>query len=403
MAAVNGIFLNYSASMQVQSAVSFSLNDKAKRSRTHHSTNSNWEVEIRSGCDSVVARTSLTLHGSALIDSAIEYAQMTLDLHSVEYGDNLITKSPVDNFVSFDCENGNRTVTLTSVSDVNLGVSADVVITKADGTVVPQPVAPQLAWLPAFRFYRLSQCSRDLFEAYRNLFLGLEAVFDHLFPKGKNEQEGTWIKRSMTLAASKVNLSQIAPPGSGNPVNDIFSIIYPVRLKLFHAKSGKFLMPAVQVSYLQVANAYPVLLSLWINVVKEWLSLSRGGGAITYQGFKMMIENSFDSTTMALTADDTSPLREETSVTQTDASVTNFQRFNVISEIRPGRMGIASFIKTADLTASQVVGRVAVLNSDKALIMIAVPGGLTLDGSDIFKTVCQLQLVNRDQPKTEFV
>jgi hypothetical protein len=260
-----------------------------------------------------------------------------------------------------------------------------------------------LAWVPAFRFHRLSQSSRDLFDAYRNLFLGLEALLDQLFPKGRREGEKEWLLRSVVAAGARVDLARLAAPGATDPARDLVDRIYGVRVQLFHAKTGRALIPGERVSYLEVAETYPTLLELWTEIVREWLSLQRGSGVITYQGFRVLVENAYSSVQVGVTADDTLPDVTETTPSPRGLPVALFADPVRLVEVRPGRMGIMGRTEISALTADQVVGRIVTLSPEGALLMInSVTGGLTLEGADIFETANVLRLVNQGQPRTEF-
>lgn len=121
------------------------------------------------------------------------------------------------------------------------------VIRRADGTI-EVPAEQQFTWMPAFRFYRLSQSTLDLFDAFRNLYLSLEALLDHFWPKTSGEQEKQWLDRALVQAGTRVNFSQLAMPDAGDPIREIAGRIYNVRIHLFHAKTGRTLIPDEAVS-----------------------------------------------------------------------------------------------------------------------------------------------------------
>ncbi len=403
MVAVHDIPLDQCDGGSVSGAVALSLSAQSERDRVHRFQAEGWEVELRRGRDHVVARTSQPLAGNALIDAAIDHAHRALDLTSVEDGDHLVTRAPADDYIVFELVNGRRIVQFQSVCDLPIRMDMTITATRTDGTVVPQPVRPLLAWAPAFRFHRLSQGSRDLFDAYRNMFLELEALLDQLFPKTRKEGERTWLLRSVASAGARVDLARLATPGATDPARDLVDRIYGVRVHLFHAKTGRSLIPDERVSYIAVAESYPVLLALWTEIVRGWLSLKRGGGIVTYQGFRMMIENAYPSARIGVTADDTPPDKTETTPSPRGSPMWVFAEPAGIVEIRPGRMGLHGRTEVSALPAGQVLGRVLALNADGApLIISSINGGLTLDGADVFETIKVLRLINRGQPRTEF-
>lgn len=403
MVAVHDIPLDQSGGGLVSGAVALSLSAQSQRDRVHRFQAQGWEIELRRGRDHVVARTNLPLTGNALIDAAIDNAHRALDLTSVEDGDHLVTRAPAHDYIVFELVDGRRTVRFQNVSDFLISTDTAVTVTRADGTVEPQPVRPLLAWTPAFRFHRLSQGSHDLFDAYRNMFLGLEALLDQLFPKGRQEREKAWLQRSVAAAGVKVDLARLARPGSTDPARDLVDRIYGVRVHLFHAKTGRSLIPDERVSYIEVAESYPVLLALWTEIVREWLSLKRGGGVITYQGFRMMIEKAYSSANIGVTADDALPDKTETTPSPRGFPMSVFGEPARVVEVRPGRMGLHGRTEVSVLPAGQVVGRVLTLDAEGTpLIISSITGGLTLNGADVFETINVLRLINRGQPRTEF-
>ena len=403
MAAVHGIPLDQYDGGPASGAVALSLSKKSQHSRVHHFHDQGWEVELRRGSDHVIARTNLALTGAALLNAAIDQTHRALDLTSLEDSDHLTTARPAEAHIILEDLAGTRVVRLQNVSDCAIGIEMEMTVIRGDGTIEPQPVRLPLAWAPAYRFHRLSQSSRDLFDAYRNMFLGLEALLDQLSPKGRQEGEKAWLLRAIAAAGARVNLAQIAAPGAADPARDLVDRIYGIRVQLFHAKTGRALIPDERVSYLAVAETYPALLSLWTETVREWLALKRGGAVITYEGFRVMMEDAYGSAGIGVTADDTAPSKEETTPSPLGLPMTKFAEPIHAAEVRPGRIGLIGRAGVSQLPAGQVIGRVLILNSSGApLIISSITGGLSLDGADVFEAVNVLRLVNSAQPKTEF-
>lgn len=74
---------------------------------------------------------------------------------------------------------------------VSLDVQSSVRV-QAGGSPVPYPVA----WHPSMRYFRISQTTSDLFDAFRNIYLALESVLDHIEPvqtmaNGRPERGGS--------------------------------------------------------------------------------------------------------------------------------------------------------------------------------------------------------------------
>jgi hypothetical protein len=362
-----------------------------------------WEIEVRSGCDHVVARTNKALSQEALLDEAIEMTHRALDLTSVEDVEHLVTRAPADNHIILRLDSGQTTVRVQSVCDLPIETTVQVETRRADGTVEHQATPASPAWTPAFRFHRLSQGSRDLFDAYRNMFLGLEALLDQLWPKGPREQEKVWLRRAIAAAGAKVNLASLVAPGTTDPGQHLVDRLYDIRVHLFHAKAGRTLIPDERVSYTKVADAYPILVSLWTEIVRAWLALTRDGGVVTYQGFKLLVENSYRAARVGVTADDTPPNPSDQKASPKDMPVTILSQPVTVVEVLPGRMALTGITAVSSLPAGLVVRRVATLLADgNPMIISGINGGLTLDGADVFEAANVIRLINRGQPRTEF-
>ena len=78
-------------------------------------------------------------------------------------------------------------------------------ITVTGGTPVVPP-APE--WHESARYFRLSQLTDDLLDSFRNIYLALESILDHLAPQRTTsplEREGSWFRRALTEADKIVN------------------------------------------------------------------------------------------------------------------------------------------------------------------------------------------------------
>ena len=176
-----------------------------------------------------------------------------------------------------------------SLSDLPMDTSVEITLHDKRGNIIPEPPKPKVRWIPAFRYYRLSQASQDLFEAYRNLFLGFESVLNEICPKANNERETDWYKRALIDVNEKVPLSSFAPSGHSNPVAYLVGTLYEHnRCKLFHAKGQQNILPHNSPNPISVADAYETLIGLWRQIASEYYNIPRGGGVVTYGGFKTL-------------------------------------------------------------------------------------------------------------------
>ncbi len=130
----------------------------------------------------------------------------------------------------------------------------------------------------ALRFYRMSQCARGLFDAYRNAYLALECLISDVSPKGANESELAWLTRVI-----EGPLAEAVP--SGLDVKPTLKAIYrDGRNPLFHAKTGESFYPPHGAQREEVQGLFERLTLLLVSllqyklgteVVRRWATMSR--------------------------------------------------------------------------------------------------------------------------------
>jgi len=133
-------------------------------------------------------------------------------------------------------------------------MSANGVVLRADGTVVPQPVPPP----PTLRYFRLAQTTDDLYNAYRNMYLAFEAIMsDKIAPRQVGEKEGVWLARALGILDQTLPLARYVKPGAANPSKTFIKDQYKAHgCALFHAKSGENpLLPGSLAERTQVGRA----------------------------------------------------------------------------------------------------------------------------------------------------
>ena len=149
----------------------------------------------------------------------------------------------------------------------------------AQGTVEgarPEPPRQHFVRHDALRFYRMSQCARGLFDAYRNAYLALECVVSEVAPPKQNEKELPWLKRVISD-----DLATAIP--SGIDVNHTLEAIYKDgRNPLFHAKDAFYPPHGEETGDVQKLFDRLTLLLVCLlqhkfgsKVVRRWATMSR--------------------------------------------------------------------------------------------------------------------------------
>lgn len=360
-----------------------------------------WEAELRAGLKHVVVRGQHSLADSALIDAAIDVAHRALDLTSTEHRDHLVTDAAADNHILL-FQRGSRVVLqFCGMCDfpVSVQISAPSVI-NAQGVVVPQPPAPAISWSPALRYYRLAHSANDLYEAYRNIYLALEALLSAFVRRLPKEREGVWLRRALTYVSSRANLVRFAPSGT-NPVDHFMASQYSaIRGQLFHAKAGASITPHQRIQYGAVVAAFESLVQIWEEIARAWLPLSRGSGVMTNAGFAAWM-GSWLPVEMVLTADTSPPSKTDTMASPQRLPVHPLSQAQYLGEQRPGRVLTTATVNVASLPANQTVGRVAGIDRTTQNVAFVghIEGGLDLADVDDFEVAQSFRLYNLGQPR----
>src|SRR5699024_1328430 len=137
---------------------------------------------------------------------------------------------------------------INAVFNLAAQISATVEVSDKDGNIKLQPVSPLPKWHRSLRYYRLSQTATDTYEAYRNLYLGFEALSEECFPRETDEREGDWMRRCFEQFHRKYNLARFAPEGHAHPNEYLFGVLYKfTRCNLFHSRTATAILPFYEV------------------------------------------------------------------------------------------------------------------------------------------------------------
>lgn len=389
---------------QIFSAVAYELSALAPSS-ARYVTSADWEVELRKGQVFAVARSSLPLDLSALLSHGLEQIQRHLDLLSYEQKKSLLVKSPSEGHIALFQRNSQSVVRHFSVHSLGFDMTATGIALDAQGHVMDPPPSPPAVWHPALRFYRQSQTSRGLYEAYRLLWLGFESLLNSVCPKQKAEREIGWVTRAFTQLEKQLDLGTFVPSQKGSdPVPFLVGTLYEfARHRLFHAKGGakrKSGPPDPQ----KIGDAYERLLRLSREVAQKCLSVRAGSSSgTTFAGFALMIQTALvDRVSMQFT-DDRSPFsKQDVLVSPAGRPVLDFGAVEYLGETAPGRHSFLSSHALADSGESPVVFRVATVSSATLVSVATIDDGLELTGVDAFESYQTFRLVNRGLPRVIF-
>ena len=250
----------------------------------------------------------------------------------------------------------------------------------------------------------MSQASQDIFEAYRNLFLSLEALLNNIRPQLRSEGEKRWLKNALAEVATKVQLARHTPPTIGDPIDYFMETQYEgIRCRLFHAKFPDALLPHEALNPTDVLVAYEALLRLWRDIAEAYFQVPRGGGVVTYQGFRWWMDRSFSRPlSLYFTEDNSPPQKDDIQVSPLSLPTFAFEQSTYLSETKPGVVSWQGEISLLDIHKNLSIHRICSLLDKTLLNVIFIKDGLSPSGADVFQTYQSMRLLNVGQPKTTF-
>lgn len=269
--------------------------------------------EVSPNSDYVVVRFS----GAAGPDSArsegLELAQQCLDLMSVLGRGDLVTKNATEEFIVSWRTSGQQRVQVMSTTTLSFTVSSPtLVVRNRDGNEVPQE-APRPEYHPAFRYFRLSQTSDDLHEAFRNMYLAFELLLSSRHQLRRGERERDWLARALQATHNELDLGRFLRGAEESIVDELVAQVYTAtRLPLFHAKMGRDVLTpqGSEEERRAVLRALDLLTKIVLELSRAWYQARRLGGGVfhgwVFQNLRSMYEGA-----RILAMDDSTPFRAD--------------------------------------------------------------------------------------------
>ena len=386
------------------SGIAFPLKHEPEIDCIWESQDSRWQVELKQDHVYAVARSRDPQGYDNLVTSGLEQIQRCLDITAFKKLGILVLDHPEINHIALFQRNGETILRHFSVATVGVETNVSTEVRDRDGNIKASAPIPGPTWTWAFRYYRLSQASQDIFEAYRNLFLSLEALLTLIRPKLPGEGERKWLKNALSVIATKVPLANHAPPGTTDAIAYFMKTQYEdIRCRLFHAKFPYALLPHEELNPTDVLVAYEALLRLWRDIAETYFQVPRGGGVVTYQGFKCMMDNFFSRPlSLQFTEDNSLPRKDDTQVSPLSLTTYEFEESRYLGETRPGVVSWQGEISLLDIHKHLSIHRVCSKVGEILFNVDFIRDGLSPSGVDVFQTHQSTRLLNRGQPKTIF-
>lgn len=266
------------------SGVAFLLNQKCELSEVIR-FDPDHEVEVRKGSPYIVAHTQGMSHINDVFSNGYELAQKGLDLISIMGKSNLSIRNGSYEYIAWWREGSEQILRV--VAFAKSPFLMEMLGLKFNQTVAsPKPIYHE-----SLRYFRLSQVTDDLFDAFRNMYLSFELLLEHIEPKRKREAEGDWLRRALGSVNKVVSLEQAYSCANSDVVSDIYNNIYKkTRCSIFHAKNKSRLLPQNLIDRKQVAEGLEILTNIVLLLAKKWLKVERLRERLVPDGFDLVTQ-----------------------------------------------------------------------------------------------------------------
>jgi len=389
-----------------KSGIAYGLAAKSSVDFLYEFDDSTWQVELKKDVSDIVARSTKELNKEILASDGFEIIQRALDILSVKNIFSITLDNPATRSIGVYCQNKESILFHYSLTDFPMSMNFTMTEFDSQNIEIIQPLPPEPIWNESYRYYRLSQSGNDLFEAYRNLFLGFEALINAICPKHKKERERSWLKRSLGQIDEKINLSQHSQTDSESAVDCIIRTQYKdIRCRLLHAKLPNAQLPHSRLNPVDVQTAYEQLIRIWRQIACHYFNVPNYGGLVTNIGFeKMMLKFFSNNTILSYTIDNSHLNKDDKKPSPKGDEVNIFEVTDYSGAVRPGVVRIHGYEKINSSSGKYVkpIHRICCLNNEILFSISYIESGLKISGVDGWESIQELRLVNTSQPTAEF-
>jgi hypothetical protein len=268
-------------------------------------------------------------------------------------------------------------------------------------------VPPPPEWQESARYFRLSQLTDDLFDSFRNLYLALESILDHLAPQRTVppvEREGEWFRRALTEANKIVDLAGHAPRQAADPVNALYDELYlSTRNLVFHAKSTRaYLLPHSSPQRRAVEETTRRAAYLYLALAEKVIHLRPPGSGWFAAAWRMQVDGLAPRLGIVVTNDPAPFSADDAAINPSGGDLVDLSVSRASQDDRPFEH---AFLGVGPGTAIAKLRRVTRVGStvDGEPLTAGIPeGAFSVSAVDRFEVLVVLRARNATEPKRDF-
>lgn len=363
------------------------------------------DVEVSPGSAYVVARFNGATDATSAFRRGLRLAQAGLDLISIRGDGDLVTRRTFEEGLLAWRRNSAQVAQIRSMTTMTFTVGAvNLIVRDAQGRIEPAP-PNATQHHAAFRYFRLSQVSDDLHEAFRNMYLCFEMLLSSQVAPMRHEKETDWLKRALAAVHSSIGLPGPSANKSADPVEEIFNAVYAAaRLPLFHAKVGRNVMEpqASAEERATIARSLEILTALVLSIADKWFGARRQGGFVFTGWVYENLRATFQSGRI-LAMNDTEPFDRE----QKDLSSERYARAVAFrTETQDDDVDHRILVLWGEVSVSSLwqgsLQKIEVVSEATPLLGHLLESPLSLEGLDVIEYRDVANVENARQPKRRF-
>jgi len=365
----------------------------------------NGETEVSQESNYVVSRFNGADNAETAKQQGLEIAQAGLDLMSIMGTTDLLIQKSTEEYILAWRRKGQQVVRINSTTTLSFTVnSPKICVRDRCGNDITKELTIPVPHF-AFRYFRLSQTSDDLYDAFRNMYLSFELLLSSRHPPRYRERERDWLVRSITNANQELELGKLFKTKPQNIVQEIIERVYTsARLPLFHAKNGKLVLTphgSAEDRY-KLVGTLELLTQIVLAMSSSWHGVRRMGGGVFHAGVYQKLREIY-KTGRVLALQGNNPFRK-------DDRDLNHERYAKAVEMKkevkddPDNPRVPLLIADAELTSlwQGELNQIAVVGPESLMLCHALESPLSLEGFDRLEYVDKPAIENVRQPKLRF-
>ncbi|MFV9691903.1 MAG: hypothetical protein ACNY01_13200, partial [Desulfobacteria bacterium] len=363
------------------------------------------EAEVSQDSAYVVARFNGADNSETAMNQGLELAQAGLDLMSIMGTADLFTQKSTEEYLLSWRTEGQQVVRIHSTTTLSFTVNSPTISVRDlyGNEVTKEPTIP--AHHLAFRYFRLSQTSDDLYDAFRNMYLSFELLLSSKHPPRSREREREWLERGIASADQDLDLGKFLRPKPQNLVHEIIERVYTsARLPLFHAKAGRCVLAphGSEEKRQKLFGALELLTQIVLAMTSSWYGARRLGGGVCHAWVYQNLRESYKSgRVLALQGNE--PFRKD----ERDLSHERYaSAVEMNTKVKDDPDDPRAPLLIADVEVSSLwlgeLTQIAVVGPESPMLDHAIESPLSLEGFNRLEYVDKAAIENVRQPKRRF-